>query len=363
MLRKNKKLLILTSVITLLPILVGLLLWDRLPDTMATHWGADGQADGWSSRAVAVICPPLCLLAIQWVGIFITLKDPKNKDQHPKAFQLAVWIIPVLSVMLSAFLYFVALGSPLSGLTLMNVVLGLLFVVLGNYMPKFRQNHTMGIKIRWTLSNEENWNATHRFAGKVWMAGGLLILLCAFLPGEIPMIALLLLLIPMVAAPILFSWRLHKKQLAAGIAEEAAHALPRRASLIVTALVAVLVVLLAALLFTGEIRTSFSETGFTVDASFSRDLTLEYADIDSLELREEGVEGMRIYGFASARLLMGSFHSEELGDYTRFTYTGCPSALIIRCGSDTLVLSGRDEADTRRIYEKLLEKTAQGNIS
>ena len=63
--------------------------------------------------------------------------------------------------------------------------LGLMFAAIGNYFPKCRPNRTVGIRIIWTLGSEENWNATHRFAGKVWVIGGLIMVLAALLP-EVP---------------------------------------------------------------------------------------------------------------------------------------------------------------------------------
>lgn len=56
---------------------------------------------------------------------------------------------------------------------------------IGNYLPKCRQNYTIGIRVKWAVENEENWNATHRFAGKVWAVGGVLMMGCSFLPEEI----------------------------------------------------------------------------------------------------------------------------------------------------------------------------------
>ena len=65
MLKANKKTLIIASIITVLPILIGIMLWNRLPDPMATHFGMDNEADGFSSKAFAVFGIPLCLLALE----------------------------------------------------------------------------------------------------------------------------------------------------------------------------------------------------------------------------------------------------------------------------------------------------------
>jgi len=206
MLKKNKGLLILTSLIILLPMVAGILLWDRLPEKMAIHWGANGQPDGWSSRPVAVFGMPLLLLAIHWLGVWLTGEDKRNRHQNEKILQLMFWIAPVVSLFGMGSTYASALGQPLRIDRLALLLLGIVFAIIGNYMPKCRQNYTIGIKVVWTLSDEENWNATHRLAGKLWMIGGLLLMLCAFLTGPALTWVMPVVLGIMVGAPILYSW-------------------------------------------------------------------------------------------------------------------------------------------------------------
>ena len=212
MLKKNKGLMILTSVIILLPVLAGILLWDRLPETVPTHWGIDGTPDGWSSRPVAVFGLPLFLLAIHWMGVWLTGQDRRNRNQNEKVLQMMFWIAPVISLFGMGSTYAAALGQPPRIDRLALLLLGIVFTIIGNYLPKCRQNDTIGIKIVWTLSDEENWNATHRLAGKLWVIGGLLLLLCAFLSGTaLPWVMPVVLGI-MVVIPIVYSWWFHRKQ-------------------------------------------------------------------------------------------------------------------------------------------------------
>ena len=212
MLKKNKGLMILTSVIILLPVLAGILLWDRLPEQMATHWGGNGEADGWSSRPVAVFGLPLFLLAIHWMGVWMTGQDRRNRNQNEKVLQMMFWIAPVISLFGMGSTYAAALGQPPRIDRLAMLLLGIVFTIIGNYLPKCRQNYTIGIKIIWTLSDEENWNATHRLAGKIWTAGGLLLLLCAFLPGTVLPWVMPVVLGIMVVIPIVYSWWFQRKQ-------------------------------------------------------------------------------------------------------------------------------------------------------
>ena len=93
MLKKNKNNLILSSIVISLPILVGLVLWNKLPDTFPTHWNCSGEADGFSSKTFAIFGIPLIMLALHWLCIWFTLKDPKNKEQSTKVFGMVLWIL------------------------------------------------------------------------------------------------------------------------------------------------------------------------------------------------------------------------------------------------------------------------------
>ena len=173
----RKSTLILSSLLTLSPMLIGLLLWNELPEQMTTHWGADGVADGWSGRTFAVFGMPLIMLATQWLFVFFTGLDPKNKTQNRKVTELVLWTIPVVSLFSCGLVYVTAFNCKFQPEMLTFSLLGITFIIIGNYLPKCTQNYTIGIKIKWTLENEENWNATHRMAGKLWVAVGFISLL------------------------------------------------------------------------------------------------------------------------------------------------------------------------------------------
>ena len=187
MMKANKKTLIITSIVTILPVLIGIICWNRLPDVMATHFGFNNKANGFSSKAFAVFGLPLILLAVLWVGAFVTAHDPKRQNISPKMFSLMLWIAPVISLVAAATIYPVNLGYELDIAFFSELLLGLMFIIIGNYLPKARQNYTIGIKIPWTLANEENWNRTHRLAGYLWMICGILMILISltrFVPAE-----------------------------------------------------------------------------------------------------------------------------------------------------------------------------------
>ena len=183
--KKYKTTIIVTTLITLLPIVFGLIIWKKLPEQIATHWGADGQADGYSGKAFAVFGMPCILAALQLFVSFITLNDPKRRNIHKKPLTLVLWIIPIVSVLMNCMTYAVALGMKIDVGIIVSILIGLLFIILGNYMPKLQQNYTVGIRIPWTLNSTENWNRTHRLGGKMFILGGFLLIITGFLGSVI----------------------------------------------------------------------------------------------------------------------------------------------------------------------------------
>lgn len=204
--KNNKTNIIITTIITLcLPILIGILLWDRLPAEIATHFDSDGIPNGWSSKAFTVfglpaficICHVLCCVGI--------CADPKQNRVNDKIFKLILRVCPVVSIFCAVSIYGYALNMGINVDTLGSIFVGVLFIIIGNYLPKCRQNYTVGIKLPWTLNDEENWNRTHRFAGWMWMIGGLLFIVSAFVNVR-GMWTTLVLMLLMIFVPLIYSF-------------------------------------------------------------------------------------------------------------------------------------------------------------
>lgn len=207
MMKKYKKRIIISSIITLLPILAGLILWNRLPDTIATHFGNDNVANGWSSKPFVVFAMPLLLLGLHLFILFVTMNDPKRKNISEKMFGFLIWFVPVLSVFIFSITYCNALGMNVNIGMAVNIIVGIVFLVIGNYLPKCKQNYTAGIRIPWTLNSTENWNRTHRLAGWLFMLGGILFFLNAFLQWS----GMFFVIIVIALLPEVYSFLLYKK--------------------------------------------------------------------------------------------------------------------------------------------------------
>ena len=355
---KNKKYWLVTAAITLLPILLGLLLWNQLPDKLPTHFGVDGAADGFSGKGFAVFGLPLLMLFFHGVIFFATRLDKQNRGHNEKVLNLVGLIFPTMSIVNSVVIYSLALGKELNLTMLLFPLLGLLFIAIGNWLPKIKQNSTLGIKIRWTLYSEENWNKTHRFAGFLWVIGGVIFCLMGFVPEKMLVFLLPLQIILLACVPMVYSWLLAKKQQREGTYTESQvnQNLKKHPVLLAmtTVLVSLILIGVGILMFTGDISYTCTDDALLIDADYHADSAVPYEKIDSIELRESAPAGTREWGFASARLMMGFFDNEEFGAHTRYSYTGTDACIVVTCGDDVLILNDKDENATRALYEELL---------
>ena len=180
--RAHGLLLIVSAAVILMQTVIGVLLWARLPEQVATHFDMHNQPNGWSSRAFVVFGMPLALLALQGICALASCTPRlSNVRMTAKLWRLALSIIPAAAVLTMTLTYGHALGAAFDVGRIVYVFVGVIFAVTGNYMPKMRRNALCGIRIPWTLGSEENWNRTHRFAAPVWVTGGLLMILCGLI--------------------------------------------------------------------------------------------------------------------------------------------------------------------------------------
>ncbi|MBN1585197.1 SdpI family protein [Candidatus Uhrbacteria bacterium] len=154
------------------------------PDRVPTHWNASGAADGWSGPAFAAFFFPAIIVAIYLLMLVLPSADPQ-KDRY-REFSRPYQILRLATVSYMAAIYavtsLIGLGFDIPIAKASMAGIGLLFLTIGNFMPKFRKNWFVGIRTPWTLSSETVWNRTHRVGGKLFTLGGLAALLSMLLP-------------------------------------------------------------------------------------------------------------------------------------------------------------------------------------
>lgn len=358
MLKKNKWKILISSILIVLPVFVGLIFWKQLPDTMVTHWGADRNPDGTMHKTLAITIPPLILLAFHIVCLIFTSLDKQQKLQNKKALSIIFWIIPGISLFANAAMYSIALDWNIQPHHLTAPLLAVALIFIGNYMPKTVQNRTLGIKISWTLRNEENWNKTHRFAGKLWVVCGVVLLPTVFLPLKWMVPVMIAVMLAVIILPMVYSYHIYTVHKRAGISYHKSAFTKTNKKIGIISIIAIIAILIGAsfVMFSGDISYNFEEDALVVEADFMQDITIAYDAIDSYTYLETKEPAFRTYGFGSARLSMGTYENETLGSHTRYTYTGCDSVIILICGDNTLVINSKTPEQTEILYQTLLEK-------
>ena len=158
---KKDKLLWITTIICILPVILSFILYDRLPEQVAIHFDSAGIADNYAPKAFAAFGLPILMAALNAFTHFIMNNDPKKMNSALALKYMGKWIIPIMTVVLVPFTLFNALGYKIPLLNVMPIFVGVIILAFGNYLPKCKQNYTVGIKLPWTLNSEVNWNKTH----------------------------------------------------------------------------------------------------------------------------------------------------------------------------------------------------------
>lgn len=211
---KNKKIIVFTSILCILPVILSLKLYNRLPGEIAVHWNSLGEADRSVPKAFAAFGLPIFFLLINLYSKIRLFNDPKGENHSTVLRLISIWIIPFASLILMPVTLFMSLGADIPIVTITTLVAGILFIVLGNYLPKSHQNYVMGIKLPWTLDNADNWNRTNRLAGYLMIVGGMLILASGFFSGMSAGLGISLtvvIVILIVTIPFGYSYMLYRK--------------------------------------------------------------------------------------------------------------------------------------------------------
>lgn len=213
--KKEKVIMWITSIICVLPIILSVVIYQDLPDQIVVHWNYAGTADGYLPKSIAAIGLPILFLAVNLYSKIRLFGDPK-RAAHSEALKLiSIWLIPLLALVIVPVTLFISMGLNIPIALISLVTAGGLMIICGNYIPKCRRNYTMGLKLPWTLHSDDNWNKTHRLAGILWILGGIIIIISAFLLANnlifgVPVtIAVILIL---AVAPVLYSFFLYKGQ-------------------------------------------------------------------------------------------------------------------------------------------------------
>jgi uncharacterized membrane protein len=165
--------------------LITALVHERLPERMPIHWNIRGEADGFASRAVgAWLMFPIA--AATWALVrFLPLAMPRAQRAKLEASPVSAFalVMTVFFVTMQCLILYAGLNPGFRTGAGVAILLGALWMAIGQMMPRTRRNPIMGIRTAWTLASDENWLRTHHVAGYTMFVGGLITVLAAFL-GE-----------------------------------------------------------------------------------------------------------------------------------------------------------------------------------
>ncbi|MFK4304662.1 MULTISPECIES: SdpI family protein [unclassified Paenibacillus] len=203
---------VLTTLIALSPAIGALLLYDRLPAMMASHFSFDNTADRYMGKTGAIVMLVLMGL-IPLLFRLARYMDPNraNYEKFSKAYEVTRAGLAVVLAVAGWGMLLYSLNILLQMNTIICGLVGLMLLMLGNYLTQVQPNYTFGIRTPWTLSNPEVWRKTHRFGGPMMMLGGASGLVAAWVDGVAGTVIFLTGLAISVVAPILYSFLLYRK--------------------------------------------------------------------------------------------------------------------------------------------------------
>ncbi|HAH04808.1 MAG: hypothetical protein UV78_C0043G0015 [Parcubacteria group bacterium GW2011_GWA2_43_17] len=191
----------------------GFYFYSVFPETVPVHWNIAGEVDRYGSRFEGAFILPIVVTAMYLLFLFIPLIDPKKEkyQQFQNVYHIFRYILILIMWVIYLIASFNGLGYNIRVEIWIPLTIGLLFIILGNYMGKIKPNWFMGIRTPWTLSNDEVWNKTHRLGGKLFMLMGLLLMLSPVLPWQSLTLTLIIPVSIIALVPVVYSYLLYRK--------------------------------------------------------------------------------------------------------------------------------------------------------
>ncbi len=194
-------------------VMVWLIFYPSLPDQVPIHWSSGEGADGYQSKGMAFITLHAFMIGIYLLLTVVPKIDPKKKNYQyfSKAYSITILSTMVLFFLINMFILLISLGYDIPMESIGGPLVGLLFLIMGNYMQQAKQNFFFGIRTPWTLMDETIWRKTHRLGGKLFMVGGIIMMLTLFLPASYEIFIILSVVVLVAVVPTGYSYILFRK--------------------------------------------------------------------------------------------------------------------------------------------------------
>ncbi|MEK4046762.1 SdpI family protein [Paenibacillus sp. FSL H8-0048] len=200
-------------ILGLLSLGYALVNYGKLPDQLPAQFGITGQVNTYWSKGSVIALFSFLGLVFPLMMQFIRNVDPKgeNYNKFPGAYKMVRLTVAVMCDAALVLSVSFGLDEQFAAGKWVLVSIGLLLAATGNFLPQIRDNYFTGIRTPWTLHNPAVWRRTHRFSGRMWVTGGLLIVLAAFMPVTLSISMIITALVIMIVLPIVYSWLISRR--------------------------------------------------------------------------------------------------------------------------------------------------------
>lgn len=195
-------------ILIVLGFVLGAYFYPSLPDRVPVHWNAKGEINGYGSKFFGAFGLPLINLGMYLLFLVLPYIDPKRKnyDNFKLTYQFLKYLLIVFFLGMEVITLLIATGIVVNRPILIQIMVSLLFILIGNVMGRVKHNYFVGIKTPWTLANEEVWGKTHRLAAPLWVIGGVLNILLTFTRLNFNGISFIIIVAVISIVPIVYSY-------------------------------------------------------------------------------------------------------------------------------------------------------------
>lgn len=195
-------------IMILLGFALGAYFYPSLPDRVPTHWNSSGEINGYGSRLFGAFGLPAISLAMYLMFLVLPYIDPKRKNytDFKSTYQFLKYLLILFFLGIEVMTLLIATGVIVNEPIFIQIMVSLLFILIGNVMGRFKHNYFVGIKTPWTLANDEVWRKTHRMAAPLWVLGGIINILLVFTGTNLNGIGFIIIVAVISIVPIGYSY-------------------------------------------------------------------------------------------------------------------------------------------------------------
>jgi len=201
-------------VIVLIPFIYLAYVWNQLPEKVPMHWNINGEIDRYGEKIELLLIPFLLPFLVYMIFLIIPKIDPKNNlNKMGNKLQTIKVLTTTFMSLIALFIIYTAKNQSVTNPNYIVLLIGVLYVILGNYFKTIKANYFIGIRTPWTLESETVWKETHKLGGKMWFIGGIIIVLSSLILDKQPNLTLFLIITGIIAIiPIVYSYIIFNKE-------------------------------------------------------------------------------------------------------------------------------------------------------